>query len=108
MKGLLNPYKQLQHLTHVELDLFKSGTKKIFYYFLLVNNADQKRYGGIQNEMMDLYTQNKKIYPQSVTHAERIINNYVPKFVSNKSNKKKGKKQDNDEIPTKEEELLYL
>ena len=44
VKGLLYPYKQLQHLTDAKLDLVKSDAKEIFYSFLLVNNADQKRY----------------------------------------------------------------
>ena len=107
-KGLLHPYKQLQHLTDAELDLVKSGAKKIFYSFFLVNNADQKRYGDLQTEMINSYTQNRNIYLQSVTDAKRMINNYVPKFVPNNSNKKKGKKQDADEEPTKEDELLFL
>ena len=52
--------------------------------------------------MMNSYTQNRNIYPQSVTDAKRMINNYVPKFVPNNSNKKRGKKQDEEEEPTKE------
>ena len=46
-KGLLYPYKQLQHLTDAELELVKSGAEEIFYSFLFVNNADQKRYGDL-------------------------------------------------------------
>ena len=57
---------------------------------------------------MNLYTQNRNIYLQSVTDAKRMINNYVPKFVPNSSDKKKGKKQDKDKEPTKEEELHFL
>ena len=58
---------------------------------------------------MNSYTQNRNIYPQSMVDAKRMINNYVPKFVpKNNSNKNKGKKQDNDYKPTKEEELLFL
>ena len=57
---------------------------------------------------MNSYTQNRNIYPQSVTDAKRMINNDVPKFVPNSSNKKKGKKQDEDYEPTEEEELLFL
>ena len=107
-KGLIYPYKQLQHLTDAEMDLVKSGAKEIFYSFLLVNNTDQKRYGDRQTKMMNLYTQNRNIYPQSVIDAKRMINNYVPKFVPNSSNKKKGKKKEEDEEPTEEEELLFL
>ena len=58
--------------------------------------------------MMNSYTQNRNIYPQSVTDAKRMINNYVPKFVPNSSNKKKGKKQDRNGGLAKEEELLFL
>ena len=46
-KGLLYPYKQLQHLTDAEIDLVQSGAKEIFYSFLLVNNTDRKRYGDL-------------------------------------------------------------
>ena len=53
-KGLLYPYKQLQHLTDTEMDLVKSGVKEVFYSFIIVNNADQKRYGDLQTEMMKL------------------------------------------------------
>ena len=42
-KGLLYPYKQLQHLTDAEKKLVMSGAEEIFYAFLLVNNADRKR-----------------------------------------------------------------
>ena len=95
-KGLsLYPYKQLQYLTDAEIDIVKSGAKEIFYLFLLLNNADCKRYGDLQTKMMNSYTQNRNIYPQSVTDAKRMINNYVPKFIpKNNSNKNKGKKQD--------------
>ena len=96
-KGLLYPYKQLQHLTDAEMNLVKSGAKEMFYSFLLVNNADQKRYGDLQTEMMNSYTQNRNIYPQSATDAKRMMNNFVPNFVPNNSNKKKGKKQDEKE-----------
>ena len=58
--------------------------------------------------MMNLYTQNRNIYPKSVTEAKIMINNYVPKFVPNNSNKKRDKKQDKEEEPTEEEELLFL
>ena len=76
---------------------------------LLINNADRKRYGDLQTEKMNSYTQNRIIYPQSVTDAKRMINNYVAKFVPmNNSNKNKGKKQDDDYEPTKKEELLFL
>ena len=47
-KGLLYPYKQLQHLTDAKMDLVKSGAEEILYSFLLVNNADQMRYGDLQ------------------------------------------------------------
>lgn len=57
--------------------------------------------------MMNSYTKNRNIYPQSVTNTKRMFNNYVPKFVPNNSNKKKGKEQDKDEEPIKEE-LLFL
>ena len=70
------------------MDLVKSGAKEIFYPFLLVNNADRKRYEDLQTKMMNSYTQNRNIYPQSVTDAKRMINNYVPKFIPNSSNKK--------------------
>ena len=90
------------------MDLVKSGAKEILYSFLLVNNTDQKQYRDLQTKMMNSYTQNRNIYPQSATDAKRMINNYIPKFVSNSSNKKKGKKQDKDEEPTKEGELLFL
>ena len=90
------------------MELVKSGAEWIFYSFLLVNNTDQKRYGDRQTKMMNLYTQNRNIYPQSVIDAKRMINNYVPKFVPNSSNKKKGKKKEEDEEPTEEEELLFL
>ena len=57
--------------------------------------------------MMNSYTQNRNIYPQSVTDAERMINNYVTKLVyKNNSNKKRGKKQDKEEEPTEEEETF--
>ena len=93
VKRPLYPYKQLQHLTDAELDLIKSSAKEIFYSFLLVNNADRKRYGDLQTKMMNSYTQNRNIYPQqSVTDVKSMINNYVPNFVPNSSNKKKGKK----------------
>ena len=108
VKGLLYPYKQLQHLIDAEMDLVKLGAKETFYSFLFVNNADRKRYGDLQTEMMNSNTQNRNIYPQSVTDKNKMNNNYVPKFVPNNSNKKKGKKQDEDEEPTKEEELLFL
>ena len=107
-KGLLYQYKQLQHLTDAEMELVKSGAEEIFYFFLLLNNADQKRYEDLQTEMMYSYTQNRNIYPQIVTDANRMINNYVPKFVPNSSNKKTGKKQEEDDEPTKEEEPLFL
>ena len=107
-KGLLYPYKQLQYLTDAEMDLVKSGDEEIFYSFLLVNNANRKRYGDLQTKMMNSYTQNRNIYPQSVTDAKRMINNYVPKFAPNSSNMKKGKKQEGDKEPTEEEELLFL
>ena len=58
--------------------------------------------------MMNLYTQNRNIYPQSVADTKRMINNYVPTFVPNNPNKKKSKKQDEDEEPTEKEELLFL
>ena len=90
------------------MDLVKSGAKEIFYSFLLVNNANHKRYGDLQTEMMNSYTQNRNIYPQSVTNAIRMINNYVPKFVPNSSNKKKSKKREGDEEPTEKEELFFL
>ena len=79
-EDLLYPYK-LQHLTDAELDLVKSGAEEIFYSFLLVNNADQKKYRDFQTKMMNLYTQNRNIYPLSVRDAKRMINNYVPNFV---------------------------
>ena len=107
-KGLLYPYKQLQNLTDSEMDIVKSGAKEILYLFLLVNNANCNRYGDLQTEMVNSYTQNRNIYPHSVTDAKRMINNYVPKVVPNSSNKKKGKKQDDNYKPTKEEELLFL
>ena len=108
-KGLLYPYKQLQNLTDAKLDLVKIGAEEIFYLFLLVNNTDQKRFGDLQTKMMNSYTQNRNIYPQSVTDAKRMINNYVPKFVpKNNSNRNKGKKQDDNYKQTKEEELLFL
>ena len=62
-KGLLYPYKQLQHLTDAEKKLVMTGAEEIFYAFLLVNNADRKRYGDLQTEMMNSYTQNRNIYP---------------------------------------------
>ena len=52
-KGLLYPYKQIQYLTDSEMDLVKSGAKEIFSSFILVNNADCKRYGHLQTEMMN-------------------------------------------------------
>ena len=107
-KGLIYPYKQLQHLTDSEMDIVKSGAEEIFYLFLLVNNDDHKRYGETQTEIMNSYTQNRNIYPQNVMDAKRMINNYIPKFAPNSSNKKKGKKQDEDYEPTEEEELLFL
>ena len=92
-KGLIYPYKQLHNLTDTEMDLVKLGAEEIFFSFLLINNADRKRYGDLQTEMMNAYTQNRNIYPQSVTDAKRMINNYVPKFVdNNNSNQKRGKK----------------
>ena len=107
-KGLLYPYKQIQNLTDVEKKLVMTAAEEIFYSFLLVNNADRKRYGDLQTEMMNSYTQNRNIYPQSIVDAKRMINNYVPKFVpKNNSNKIKNKKQE-DEEPTEEEELLFL
>ena len=91
-KGLIYPYKQLHNLTDAEMDLVKLGAEEIFFSFLLINNADRKRYGDLQTEMMNAYTQNRNIYPQSVTDAKRMINNYVPKFVfKNNSNKNEGK-----------------
>ena len=69
-KSLLYPYKQLQHLSDTELDLVKMGAEEIFFSFLLLNNADRKRYGDLQTEMMNAYTQNRNIYPQSVTDAK--------------------------------------
>ena len=58
---------------------------------------------------LNAYKQNRNIYPQSVTDAKRMINNYVPKFVlKNNSNRNKGKKQDDDYKQTKEQELLFL
>ena len=67
------------------------------FSFLLINNADRKRYGDLQTEMMNAYTQNRNIYPQSVTDAKRMLNNYVLKFVpKNNSNKNKGRKTDDD------------
>ena len=62
-KGLLYPYKPLQNLTDSELDMVKSGAEEIFYLFLLMNNADCKRYGDLQTEMINSYTQNRNIYP---------------------------------------------
>ena len=83
--------------------------EEIVYAFLLVNNADRKRYRDLQTEMMNSYTQNRKTYPQSMVDAKRMINNYVPRFIpKNNSNKNKNKKQDEDEEPSKEEELLFL
>ena len=38
-------------------------------------------------------TKKKLNYPQTVTDAKRMINNYIPKFVHNSANKKKGKNQ---------------
>ena len=58
--------------------------------------------------MMNSYTQNRNIYPQSVTDVKRMVNNYVPKLVTNSSNKKKGKKEDENKEQTKEQELLFL
>ena len=59
--------------------------------------------------MMNSYSQNRNIYPQSLTDAKRMLNNYVPKFVpKNNSNKNKGRKPDDDYEPTEEEELLFL
>ena len=59
--------------------------------------------------MMNAYTQNRNIYPQSMTDAKRMLNNYVPKSVpKNNSNKGKNRKTDNDYKLTKEEELLFL
>ena len=87
-KGLLYPYKQLHHLIDAEMDLVQSSAEEIFYSFLLINNADCKRYRDLQTEMMNSYTQNRNICPQSVTDAKRMINNYVPKFIPNSSNKK--------------------
>ena len=46
-KGLLYPYKQLQNLTDDDMSLVESGAAEIFYSFLLVNNADRKRYGDL-------------------------------------------------------------
>ena len=48
------------------------------------------------------------IYPPSVMDAKRMIDNYVPKFVPNNSNKEKGKKQDEDKESIEEEELFFL
>ena len=108
-KGLLYPYKQLEHLTDAEMNVVKVSAEEIFFSFLLINNADRKRYGDLQTEMMNAYTQNRNIYPQSVTDAKRMINNYVAKFVpKSNSNKHKGKKHDDDYEPTEEEELLFL
>ena len=101
-KGLIYPYKQLHNLTDAKMDLVKLGAEEIFFSFLLINNGDRKRYGDLQTEMMNSYTQNRNIYPQSVTDEKRLINNYVPKFVPNISNKKKGKKQDENKEPTEE------
>ena len=107
-KGLLCPYKQLHNLTDAELDLVKLGAKEIFFSFLLINNADGKRYGDLQTKMMNSYTQNRNIYQQSVANAKRMINNYVPKFVPKiNSNRNKGKKQDDDYKQTEKEELLF-
>ena len=78
------------------------------YYTNTMNNADRKKYEDLQTKMMNSYTQNRNIYPQSVTDTKRMINNYVPKFVPHSSNKRKSKKQDEDYRPTKEEELLFL
>ena len=91
-KGLLYPYKQLQHLTDAKSDLVKSDAEEILYCFLFVNIADWKRNGDLQTKMMNSYIQNRNIYQQSVTDAKRMANSYVPKFVTNNSNKKKGKK----------------
>ena len=90
------------------MDLVQSGAEEIFYSFLFVNNADRKKYGDLQTEMMNSYTQNRDTYPQSVTDTKRLIDNYIPRFVHNTSNKKKGKKEDENEEQTKEEELLFL
>ena len=90
------------------MDLVQSGAKEIFYSFLLVNYAYCKRYGDLQIEMKNSYTQNRNIYPQIVTDAKRMINNYVPMFVHTNSNKKKGKKEDKNEEQTKKEKLLFL
>ena len=60
---------------------------------------------------MNSYTQNRNIYPQSVTDAKRMINNYVPKFVHTNSNKKKSKNQQQEnksEEQTEKEEHLFL
>ena len=92
-KGLLYPYKLLPNLTDAEMDLVRAGPKEIFYSFLLVNNADRKRYGDLQTEMINSYTQNRNNYPQTITDAKRMINNYVTKFVNNITNNKKGKNQ---------------
>ena len=43
--------------------------------------------------MINLYTHNRNIYPQSITDTKRRINNYVLKFVHNSVSKKKGKNQ---------------
>ena len=42
--GLLYPYKLLPNLTDAKMELIKAGAKEIFYSFLLVNNADRKRF----------------------------------------------------------------
>ena len=99
--GLLYPYKQLQHLTVNKMDLVKSGAEEIFHSFLLVNNADRKRYSDLQTEMQNSYTQNRNLYPQTVTDAKRMINNYIPKFVPNNKSRKKGNKQDKNEMRMK-------
>ena len=80
-KGLLYQYKQLQHLTDTKMDLVKSGAKDMLCSFLLINNADWKWYRDLQTEMMNSYTQNRNIYPQSVIDAKRMIDNYLLKFV---------------------------
>ena len=46
-KGLLYPYKQLKNSIDNEMGLVELGAIEILYSFLLVNNADYKRYGDL-------------------------------------------------------------
>ena len=74
---MLYLYKQLQHLTDAKMDLVKSDAKDIIYSFLLVNNADRKRYEDLQTEMMNLYTQNRNIYRDGREENDQQLHSQV-------------------------------